>query len=102
MAGKIRVTPGELRTSAGRVKSDIDQYRKLYDKLYQEIDGMKSSWSGEANQTYIKQIDGFKVEFENLQKVLESYVEFLEKSAKVYEDTETAIKDAAAKLTTGR
>jgi len=102
MAGVIRVTPKELTDSADRVRSDIGRYKNLYDKLYQEINGMKSSWSGEANQTYIKQIDGFKDEFENLQKVLESYVEFLEKSAKVYADTEKAIKDAAAKLTTGR
>lgn len=102
MAGKISVTPGELKTSAGRVDSSIKNYVSLYKKLYQEINGMKSSWSGEANQSYIKQIEGFEQEFENLKKVLENYVEFLQKSAKVYEDTETNIKDAAKKLTTGR
>ncbi|WP_010250269.1 WXG100 family type VII secretion target [Acetivibrio cellulolyticus] len=102
MAGKISVTPEELQGSAKKIQGEIGSYVKLYQKLYQEVDGMKSSWSGEANQAYAKQIDGFRVEFDNLKKVLDNYVEFLEKSAKVYKDTEANIKDGAGKLTSGR
>ena len=102
MAGKISVTPGEIRNSAKKVQGEIGNYVNQYKKLYQEVDGMKSSWSGEANQAYAKQIESFRVEFENLKKVLDNYVEFLEKSAQVYEKTEANIKDGAGKLTSGR
>ncbi|WP_010250256.1 WXG100 family type VII secretion target [Acetivibrio cellulolyticus] len=102
MAGKISVTPEELEGSAKKIEGKIGSYVNLYQKLYNEVDGMKSSWSGEANQAYARQIDSFRVEFENLKKVLDNYVEFLEKSAKVYKKTEASIKDGAGKLTRGR
>jgi len=102
MAAKISVTPEELISSAKKVQGEIGKYVNLYKKLYQEVDGMKTNWSGEANREYAAQIEAFKPEFEKLKSVLDNYVEFLEKSAQVYEKTEANIKDGAGKLTRGR
>lgn len=102
MAEKIYVTPEELRGSAKKVQDNIDEYEKLYNKLYQEIEGMTNSWKGQANNKLVERIEGFKPEFDNLRNVLKSYVNTLLKAADIYDSTEEAIKNAASKLTTGR
>lgn len=102
MSSSINVTPVEIRKSAKIVDGEIKNYVKLYNQLYAEVGAIATTWKGEANQAYASQIEGFKVEFENLKKVLDNYVEFLNESARVYEQTENNIKDAAKKLTSGK
>lgn len=102
MAGTINVTPEELKKSAENVDGMVKDYVQLYKNLYNEVRTMKSSWTGEANQRYTQQIEGFESEFVNLQKVLEGYTFFLKEAARVYGETETSIKDNAGKLATGR
>ena len=102
MASSINVTPEYLLNSANKVNGEIGNYVKQYQKLYNEVESLATNWKGEANQQYANQINSFKVEFENLRKVLDNYVEFLKEASKVYSKTEQAIKDGARKLTAGR
>ena len=102
MASSINVTPEYLLKSAGYVDGKIGEYVKQYQKLYSEIDSLANNWKGEGNQAYAKQINSFKVEFENLKKVLDNYVAFLKEASRVYKETEQNIKDGASKLTSGR
>lgn len=102
MSSSINVTPEEIRKSAKIVDGDIKKYEYLYKKLYTEVDAMAFSWKGAGNQEFAARINSFKGEFVKLKKVLDSYVEFLNESARVYEQTESNIKDAAKKLTSGR
>ena len=102
MSSSINVTPEELRKSAKIVDGEIKTYVNLYKKLYSEVEAMANSWNGEANKAYVKQIESFKHEFENLKNVLDSYVEFLNETARVYEQTENNIKESAGKLTSGK
>lgn len=102
MPSSINVTPEELKNSAKKVNGKIQDYVKLYNQLYTEVGAMAATWKGEANQAYADQINGFKVEFENLKKVLDNYVEFLDESARIYSETEKNISDSAKKLTSGK
>lgn len=102
MAGIISVTPEEILKSAGNVDGKVKEYVSLYNKLYAEVQAMASNWKGEANQAYAKQIEAFRPQFENLKKVLDNYVDFLNKAAKVYQQTEANIKDSAGKLASAK
>lgn len=102
MASSISVTPEEIKRAADTVDDKVREYVQLYKKLYTEVRSMKSSWTGEANQRYTQQIEGFESEFENLRKVLEGYTYFLREASRVYAETESNIRDSAGKLVTGR
>ena len=101
-SGKIRVTPEQISATAEKVNGKVTDYINLYKKLYTEVNNLGQNWEGEANKNFVNQIKGFEKEFENLKKVLESYVLFLREAAKIYSNTESNIKDATKKLTTGK
>jgi len=102
MKGSINVTPAELRRIANSVNDKVSRYESVYRRLYDEVRSMSSSWTGEANQRYTKQIEGFSGEFENLKKVLRGYEQFLLEAARIYAETASNIGDSASSLTTGR
>lgn len=101
MAKTIRVTPESLNQMANNVTNWTIQYRGIYDAIYNQIEVMTRTWSGEANQAYTAQINGFRDDFEALRDLLQRYSEFIQNTANQYSTTEQAIADAAKNLSTG-
>lgn len=98
MARDITVTPEQLRNAASSIKSLATDYKTQYDQLYKETNAMATSWSGKDNVAYTTQIDGFKDDFARMYELMNSYAEFLTKTAQAYEDTQNAVVAEAKKL----
>lgn len=98
MARTIQVTPEQLESTAGRIESLAGDYKTSYDQLYSETNAMASTWNGKDNTAFVKQIEGFKEDFENMHTLMLNYAEFLRKSAKAYRDTQETVVSEARKL----
>ncbi|MBS4967286.1 MAG: WXG100 family type VII secretion target [Lachnospiraceae bacterium] len=93
------VTTERLKQSANVIEEKKGKYDTEWQKLYTEVQNLKSSqWQGIASDTFNQKLESYRDEFEELSKVLQSYHDFLETSAEQYEKTEEAVKDAANSL----
>lgn len=89
----------KLTSAASVIREKTEKYKADYGKLYTELQSLKSSqWQGVASDAFNTKLDGYKTTFEELEKVLLTFAEGLDTRAKNYEDTETAVKDAADAL----
>ena len=98
MANKIVVNPEELKSVANKMDSQIEDYQRIYNSIFSEVDGLARAWSGKDNIAYTTQIQGFKDDFEKMVYTLREYSEFLKNSAKQYSDTQDSIVAEAKKL----
>lgn len=98
MAEIIKVTPQKLRSAAGDISSLASDYKSLYTKLYQEADGMNSSWDAADNVAYIKRIKEFEEDFKAMYDLMMDYVDYLETSAAAYEKTQDDVITQAGRL----
>lgn len=98
MARTIQVTPEQLVSAAGRIENLAADYKAQYDTLYKETDAMASTWNGKDNVAFVNQLAGFRDDFENMNKLMNNYADFLRKSAQAYQDTQNAVVSEAQKL----
>lgn len=98
MARVIEVTPEELKSAATKIEGLATEYKTQYDNLYKETSAMASTWSGKDNLAYTQQIDRFKDNLEKMYSLMNQYVEFLNSSARAYQDTQDAIVTEAKTL----
>lgn len=97
----MRVETTDLRKSAELINDKTARYEAEYAKMYSEIANLRVTWQGQSSDTFNKQIEGYRNDFEELARVLKSYSEFLKTTADKIEKTENAIKDAAGNLSSG-
>ena len=102
MANKWAVTTERLVSSAGVIEEKTAKYNSEWDKLYTELQGLKSTqWQGIASDTFNAKLEAYRNDFEEMAKVLLEYANYLRTAADNYVKTEEAIKDAASNLHTG-
>ena len=102
MANEWAVTTERLKASADFIEDKTAKYNSEWAKLYAEIQNLKSSqWKGIASDTFNAKLEAYRNDFEELAKVLTSYVSYLRSAADNYEKKEQEIKDAAENLHTG-
>lgn len=89
---------GRLRSLGNEVQGEAAAYRSEVNKIYQVVDNLRTVWNGTDNQAFVTKVNSYKDEMENLGKVIDSYGEFLLQVAKVIDDTQSQIADAAGKL----
>lgn len=91
-----------LKQAAEEVNTRITKYNQEWQKLYTEVQNLRSTaWTGTASETFNSKLEGYRDDFEQMAKVLTSFVDFLKTAAAKYENTEEAVKDAAGELNTG-
>ena len=98
----FKVETAELRKSADLIEEKTKNYDAEWAKIYSEITNLRVEWQGQSSDQFNARIDGYRKDFQELAKVLRSYVEFLKSAADKIEKTENAIKDSAGQLYTGR
>lgn len=98
MARTITVTPEQLITAAGKIEGLAADYKTQYDLLYTETNAMAATWNGKDNQAFVDQIAGFKDDFEKMHSLMESYADFLRKTADAYTKAQEEIVASAKKL----
>lgn len=99
MAREWSITTESVKQSAERVKELVVKYETEYEKLYTEVEALRSSkWQGTASDTFNAKLESYKEYFVNLRDVMISYYEFLVEAANHYEQVEDSIRDSAESL----
>ena len=99
MANPWEVTTEKLTAAAGYVEEQTGKYKTDYEKLYTELANLKSAqWQGIASDAFNAKLDGYRANFENLEKTLKAFAEGLKTRATNYETTENGLKDSADSL----
>ena len=102
MANKWAVETEKLTSSAGKIEDETGRYNTEWNKLYSEVQALKSAnWTGEASDTFNQRLEGYRNDFQQMEDTLKKYVEFLRQAAKSYETTESNLRDQANNLTVG-
>lgn len=99
MARVITVDPAKLDTAATQMETQAAEYKKIYDQLFTEVDGMAAAWQGADNIAFTTQIKGFMDDFQAMGTLLNQFSEFLKKSATQYRGTQNDIITQAKRLT---
>ena len=98
MAQTIMVTPEVLEAAAKKIQGLSDEYKTQYETLYTRAGEMAQTWSGEDNVAFINQIEGFRNDFQAMFKLMNQYVDYLNKTAADYRATQEAIVKQAKAL----
>lgn len=93
------VDPAKLEAAAQQMDAQAADYEKLYQQLFNEVDGMGAAWQGADNIAFVNQIKGFNDDFQKMVALMRQYSEFLRTSAKTYRETQNEIINQAKRLT---
>ncbi|MBE6049522.1 MAG: WXG100 family type VII secretion target [Clostridium sp.] len=95
MAGKIRVTPEELRRSSRTFKTSASNTKTMLGKLAREVNQMSNAWEGAAQNAFFREFNELKPSLNKFVTVLEGISKQLSDVARTMEDVD---KDIASKL----
>lgn len=99
--GQIIVETKELDRAYERVNQLADTYKSNYDGLYVVVKDMQNAWAGEDNVAFTNQIEQFRNDFQNMEKLMRDYAEYLHRTAETYRQTQDNIMNTAKTLSTG-
>ncbi|WP_010250268.1 WXG100 family type VII secretion target [Acetivibrio cellulolyticus] len=95
---EFKVTPQVLRSTSSNIKSINTNFQGVMKDIETEMNKMKKKWESEAANAFISKFTGLKDNFEAYYKVIDSYTNFLESTAKAYEEADKAINNASGSL----
>ena len=90
MSETIKITPEKVRGYASQIRSLNNQLAEILNSSKAQITGLQGSWTGEAAEATISAFNGFANKyFENYQKMIDNYAQFLEQNvAESYAQTQ--------------
>lgn len=95
---EFKVTPEKLRSASSNIKTISTNFTGVMADIETEMNTMKGKWDSEAANAFIKKFLGLKDNFQAYNKVINSYANFLEETAKSYDSADKAIKKASENL----
>ena len=84
---KIVVDTEKLVSTSDKVLSQADSYMSIANQLFNEVGSMGVAWNGKDNEAFVNQINGYRDNFEQLDKLLRQYAEMLLTVDKEYRET---------------
>ena len=99
--GQIVVETSQLDSAAGRVEDLANTYNTNYNALFSTVQELQNAWSGVDNTAFTNQIEGFRDDFQRMEKLMRDYAAYLRKSAATYRDTQNSIAQSAKTLSQG-
>ena len=102
MAKTFDVTPEELESSANQIEGKSSEFIKTYQSVYTATTDLRVRYKGEASDTFNTRIEGYRNDFQNVEKALKDYVQFLREYASKMKATENELKGKAGQLSVGR
>lgn len=88
MANIIRVTPEKLNSTAGEIKNIQSNVQNITNQMTQIVQGMSSSWTGDASQTYINRFNGLNDDMAKISSMLNEHVNDLQQMSSTYQQAE--------------
>ena len=94
----IKVDPAQVRAAEQKVRTQADEYTRLYTQLYSGVSELQGSWTGEDHDAFVTQIEGFKDDFDKMKTLMTQYADFLRNAAQTYADAQDQIASQVKNL----
>lgn len=94
----MNINYDELNVVANNVASNAADYDNGVKGLYNEIEELKTSWSGDDNQQFVTTVEGYKKDLLSLGEVLKDYALFINETVDLVRNTQSNIKDSASRM----
>ena len=88
----IKVNSTTMREKAASFNTVANSIKTYTDEMLNEVDGLKTTWEGEAAEELIQKFKNLASTFEGVYDTILAYSTFLEKAAEAYDATENANK----------
>lgn len=98
---QIIVEPSHLENTANNVESSNNDYQRIYNALYAEVDKMATVWEGKDNTAFTNKIKAYQDDFRQISNILTHYSDFLRNTARAYRETQDELYNATAQLKQG-
>ena len=95
---RILVEMDEVLKTANKIDNAKEEYQRLYNELYSQIDRLGSSWQGRDNLAFTTKIKSYEDDFRRIAIIMTQYSDFLRNSAKAYESTQNELYNQANRL----
>ena len=95
---KINVDYTLLLQYADHIDEITNEYHRLYNHLYNNVETMEVSWKGKDNMAFTSQIKSFSDNFNKMSVVLRQYSSFLKNSANSYRQTQDELVNHVNRL----
>ena len=103
MAREWSVETERLESSANFIEEKTAAYAQEYGHIYELVQDLRTDkWKGVASDTFNQQLEGYRNDFQEMEAILKSYMEFLRSAATNYKQTEDAVTGEASRLYTGK
>lgn len=91
---KIKVDGEVMRAKANTFRTVAENIETLTGDMTKEIQSLENTWKGTAAENLIQKFKDLHSTFEEKNKTIIQYAEFLEKAAEAYEQREGTIVNA--------
>ncbi len=98
MEGTIRVTPEQLKATAGEFSSKGSTISNLTNEMCQLVAGLSSVWEGDAASAYMGQFRQLEDDTQKIIRMVQEHASDLIEMADTYINAETANQEDAAGL----
>lgn len=88
---RIKLTPDELRTSAGKYTAGSDDVTRVLNDLTNEQETIRNNWEGTAFQSFDNQFNELKPKIQEFAQLLQDINQQLNKVAEIIETTDADI-----------
>lgn len=80
-----------MRTAASKITTAMGTYSTNREKINNVVEGTMQFWQDPINKNYVQKFQNLKQDMESVQNLMNTYADFLEKTAKVIE-VETSVQ----------
>ncbi|MCR1840074.1 pore-forming ESAT-6 family protein [Murimonas intestini] len=98
MAGSLTITTDELRTASKNVTDLNGQLSERLEDIRRKLNSLKNTWESEGADEVMQQFNNLNPKFDQYKRIVDSYADFLMKTAEQYEVTESTVKKNAGTL----
>lgn len=83
--------PGKLINDGGSISATAEQFKNEITKIYQVVDDLKASWTGDSARRYTDGIESFKPELEEFAKLIGQFGELISAVGTDYQKLESEL-----------
>lgn len=91
MAGRIMITPDELRTSSANFKTKAEEISSIISYLNNEVANLENTWDGAAQDQFFVAYDNSQQTLNQFPEILNGIAMQLDAVAQTLEDTDSAL-----------
>ena len=94
MAGRITITPEELRTASTNFANKAGEIREILEYLRSEVNRLESTWDGAAQDQFFMTYEEMAKTMDQFPEVVDGISQQLSAVAQTLEETDQALADS--------